>query len=468
MQYRIKYVYKDSRDKGYEIPDYYGPYKIYGIQQEQISTEVYKEVPIPDFPQEEYKGQANPWGRQKRRQIQLQCQEPENCKVSEEQESILQSYEYALTGAGWLEKEYSKFDYDEDEPQQVGRYLIGTEMANFLNFDVDRFINGGCRLKWQYDDELLQDTLVGWDRTSGHNLNDILTRQEVSLSMIHGGGGDHLSEEIPFFIRMYGCKFINTNTWTYDMEEVNLIKSLQQRLEVFCKKVFIPEDNKDKRTNYERYCVNVENLERKELRKRIPKDWCTPPNLEQALAIECYAMIKGNVNLFRCENCGLYTVSNDNRTRVCNRLIYDGNKFNEESGSFEEYYYPCSTAYHNKITRENAMDNLIKAITLSEKKRLYNHFNTYLHKFDYDRQGKLLMEFENIIIKNEGEYVTKIMSISNPDEMIKYGNEYLQLIIHSMNNAINKVLGDKVDDIYLFFRKKNKKVVDIKGKIYGN
>lgn len=157
-----------------------------------------------------------------------------------------------------------------------------------------------------------------------HNLDDLAKRPYISAIMIHGSMEEKETERIPFFLRMFGCKFINTETWKYDMQEVEYIKVLQEKFKEFCEKVFFPEYDGDKRTNFERYCEKIDNIEKKELRKRVPKEWISPSTLEQALFYECYAMIKGNVNFYKCENCGLYSVGNDNRSRLCSRRIYDG------------------------------------------------------------------------------------------------------------------------------------------------
>ena len=463
MQYRIKYVYKSSRDKGYEIMDCYGPYRIYAMQQEQceLQGDTSEKRKAPRFPKDEYIAQANSTSVQKNKKI--RSQRPQEQK--EDNPELFDMEKYHIIGAGWVEKE-GESSLSDAEVDGVEQYLIGTEMANFLNFDIDRFMYGGHRLRWEYDEEFEMDKLVGWEKTPGHNLDDMSVRVEVSLAMVHGGGGDHLTEDIPFFIRMFGCKFIDTENWCYNMEEVEAIKVLQDRLRVFCEKVFFPSDSEDKRTNLERYCDNIAPLEKKELRKKIPKDWFTTDNLEQALAVECYAMIKGNVNFFRCSNCGLYTVANDNRARLCTRLIYDGNRFNEETKYFENYYYQCNKEQYNRVSRDNMTGNLISSITLHERKRLYNHISGHNRKL-WDIQNELIMEFDKVVRKHEYQYISKVEQTDDSKEILEYANEYLQIIIDRMNETIKALLKSGAREEYLFTRKKNKAVVATTGKIYG-
>ena len=245
---------------------------------------------------------------------------------------------YPLTEAVWIETEMPQAEYNLEEDEFP---LVGTELANFLNFDIDCFMNGGYRLLWEAGEEGRGSHIVGWKKTEGFDLSKPWVRPTVnSFTVIDNDDSDDgLHDSIPFFIRMFGCRFINKEKWEYDLEEVQKIKDLQERLKVFCGKVFFPKDKNDKRSNFVRYCQEIKEISKKELQSMIPKGWSTSSSLEQALSKECYAMIKGNVNLFICEGCGMYTVSDHKRSRLCNRRYYDGSMYDEESNVIKVYRY---------------------------------------------------------------------------------------------------------------------------------
>lgn len=463
MQYRMKYIFKGTRDKGIEIMDAYGAYQFYELLQEggEEIEDTYVEAKAPDV-HINYEMKFNPHNKQKRK---IEREDAEH--------QILPTYEIGksrdadskLIGGMWVNKIWEETKYEEiEQPELLADSIVGTELAKFLNFDIDRFINGGYVLL--SDEKFLRETPMGWGKYRVCNLDDLTIRQELSSNMFFEASSDSKLQNIPYFIRMFGCKFINTQTWEYDMQEVEYIKTLQQRIKIFCEKVFFPEDENDKRTHFERYCANVENIDKKELRKRVPKDWIIPSNIEQALSYECYAMIKGNVNLFKCQNCGLYTVANDNRARLCNRLIYDGSGREEVNGGLElyDYRYHCNDEQYIKNTRMKTKDNLIATITDYEKKRLYNHIS--LHVDLIEIQDKLVMVFGDIIFNNEEKYQVMVQKADDDGITIEIANEYLNLISEEMDKFIKEFLGIKMKDRFSFVRKKNTAIKSLTGNIF--
>ena len=463
MEYRVKYIFKGTRDKGIEIMDAYGDYQVYELLQEgeapDRDTIVEEEAPDINI---SYEMKFNPHNKQVRKMVR-----------GDEEHQVMDVYtqvytdisETGLIGGMWCPKKMEQRDYDNDPI--TGNHIVGTEMANFLNFGIDRFMNGGYQLYWKSNEYDLQDTLMGRFKTEGHDLSDLRTRGEISKDMVHASMAEKETERIPYFIRMFGCKFINSQTWEYDMQEVELIKSLQERLRVFCEKVFFPADENDKRTNFERYCDNIEKIDKKELRSRVPKDWITPANIEHALSYECYAMIKGNVNFFKCGNCGLYTASSDNRARLCSRLVYDGTVEEARINLIPElsvYHYLCKEDQYIRNTRAKASSNLITNVTDYEKKRLYHHITT--HDSLYAVQDKLVMGFGDIVFRHEEEYQDILEKAENEVEAIKIANDYMKLIAESMNEYITLVLGKAMKKEYLFTRKKNLQIKSASGNIF--
>ena len=465
MQYRMKYIFKGTRDKGIEIMDAHGDYQSYELLQEGVeeTEDTYLEAEAPKT-NINYEMKFNPQNKQKRK-IAREDVEHQIMDVYVEQET--DTSKAGFIGGVWVTKNEPMYDYDNNPPtESLGKYIVGTELANFLNFDIDRFMNGGYSLLWKSNEENLQETLVGWIEKRGINLDNLIDRRDAAMQMALGTMEENATKSIPYFIRMFGCKFINTQTWEYDMQEVEYIKSLQQRIKIFCEKVFFPEDDNDKRTHFERYCANIENIDKKELRKKVPKDWITPPNIEQALSYECYAMIKGNVNLFKCENCGLYTVSNDNRARLCSRPVYDGTESEKVHGVLEvhEYRYLCKDEQYIKNTRMKNYSNIISAITDYEKKRLYHHLTTYTELYEF--QDKLAMVFGDFVFDNAEKYQVMIEKAEDDGITIRIANEYMNVIAEEIDKFIKSAMGIGMKDKFLFKRKKNTAIKSLTGNIF--
>lgn len=461
MVYRIKYIFNGTRDKGIEITDYYGDYKKYQLIQanceengvglveptERVGCDI------------EYMMQMNQRNHKERKLYK------EN-EINDEDlilEAECPKYEeFGIAGGEWVDENEPKVE-DESVFLSEGRErpIVGTEMANFLNFDVDRFINGGYSFVWSYKVGEERDKIVGLKKVKEHNLNDLSKREYVSSIMIHGSMEENETERIPFFIRMFGCKFINTETWEYDIQEVENIKAVQEKFKDFCEKVFFPTYDGDKRTNFERYCEKIDKIEKKELRKRVPKEWFSPSSLEEALYYECYAMIKGNVNFYKCENCGLYSVGNDNRSRLCSRKIYDGTIY--ERNTRKEHYYICKEEQYLKTTREKISSNFITCITDMEKKRLYSHIGTYSKLMDI--QDRLVIKFGDIVYENEESY-RKMIEGKDEGTIVQIANDYLNLIIDTMNAFITETIGIAMNDKFLFTRKRNALIKSTTGNIF--
>lgn len=320
---------------------------------------------------------------------------------------------------------------------------------------------------WEAGKEGRGSHIVGWKKTEGFDLSKPWVRPTVNSFTITGNddSDDGLHDSIPFFIRMFGCRFINKEKWEYDLEEVQKIKDLQERLKVFCGKVFLPKDKNDNRSNFVRYCQEIKEISKKELQSMIPKGWSTSSSLEQALSKECYAMIKGNVNLFICEGCGMYTVSDDKRSRLCNRRYYDGSMYDEESNVIKVYNYICKDEKYQRDAYGKGKSDIIENIIQHERKRLYHHLTDNIKLKDYDIWDALRGDFRNVTEKYKEEYQNKISSAESEELMIQAADEYLKQIEEDMDLAISERLGILRKE-YRFGKRKYKKVTSLEGNIY--
>lgn len=457
MNYRIQYIIKGTREKVQEIADCYGTYRSYQLDQESEHGDTeFIEMELPDMPETEYKANFNRYNSSMRK-----------CAAEDKNHSILpvscaaQDKNPFKTGV-WVEREVPMYDYDTGA---VKPSLVGTELANFLNFDIDLFMKGGYTRSWKYDSFEDRTIIAGWDKQKGFDLSNLSDRQALAVESVFGSDSEEIHKNIPFFIRMFGCKFINMDEWQYDMEEVEQIKDLQKRLKVFCEKVFFPKDENDKRDNLKRYCDEVKQASRREILKLIPKGWYTPPSLEQALAVECYATIIGNVTFFKCENCGLHTVSDDKRSRLCNRLHYDGNQYDSLEYKCVEYYYTCRQETY--IKRNKTYDTVIERITESERSRLYKVIegSGMLKEISY----KLLDKLKETVDDNEQKYIKKMKDALNnkEDEQIRLqiANEYLDILIREVDKAIKENIGSQTG--LTFKRRNNPKITSLEGNLFG-
>ncbi len=468
LVYRIKYLFKGTRDKGHEIADCYGTFNSYEVVQEQEMHHCpsYEEegYEFPDIPETEYltynKDNSKMRGRAKADVAHTDLPVTDNTNTDDGDMG-----KCPFTEAVWVEREEQQAEYDLENDKFP---LVGTELVNFLNFDIDCFMNGGYRLLWEAGEANRGSHIIGWKKTEGFDLNNLFVRHTVNRYSVTGNqeSKDGLHDSIPFFIRMFGCSFINQEKWEYDLEEVQKIKDLQERLKVFCSKVFLPKDENDKRSNLERYCQEIKEISKKELRSLIPKDWFISSSLEQALARECYAMIKGNVNLFICGNCGMYTVSDDKRSGLCDRLYYDGSMYDEDDFTFREYNYVCREEKYQRDANSKSRSDIIESITQHERKRLYHHMDDNIKLEDFNIRDALLKDFWDIIKKYKEEYQNKIDSAKTESLMMQTANEYLKQIEEGMDSAISKRLGFLKEE-YRFRKKKNKEVTSLQGNIFS-
>lgn len=476
--YRMKYLFNGTKDKGHEIADCYGTYMSYEIVQEQEMSFPHeyenKGFGFPVLPEIEYLtyNKDNSQMRGKARADVTHTELPALDNTNADDGDMVN---FPFTEAVWVEREEPQIEPNLKEDKFP---LVGTELANFLNFDIDRFMNGGYRLLWEEGEEGRGSHIIGWKKTEGFDLSKLYVRQAVNSYSIMGNQevGEGLYESIPFFIRMFGCSFINKEKWEYDLEEVQKIKDLQERLKVFCEKVFFPKDKNDKRDNLERYCQEIKEISRKELQSLIPKDWFTPPSLEQALARECYAMIKGNVNFFICKNCGMYTASGDKRSRLCSRSYYDGyslcsrlyrdeSRHEKERFISKEYWYACKEQKYQWDLNCKRKSDIIENITQHERKRLYHHVMDNMSQDYNDLIEGLVDDFYAIVNQYKEEYQNKISSAETEDKMKRIANDYLKLIAEGMDAAILKRKGI-LREAYKFSKKKNKEITSLQGDIF--
>ncbi|MBO5353130.1 MAG: hypothetical protein J6A77_07505 [Lachnospiraceae bacterium] len=446
MIYRIKYVFSNSRDKGKELLDWYGEHNVYELTQAgccecpDIAEE--EDMEMPEEPETVYELKFNQRNTAARKRMQ---EDAGHWQIPVVESEKFAAEKFGITGAEW------RVRTEEEAPEEEGRSsaLVGTELVNFLNFDIDRFLHGGYDISWNYDAALEKEVITGWLKTEGHDLNDLSVRQFLSSVMVYGSHpGD--AADIPFFIRMSGSRFINTESWEYDQQEIEHIKELQERFRKFCENVFIPAEN-DKRTHLERYCENIETIEKKEFGKRIPEGWFTPSSLEDALAVECYAMIKGNVNFFRCANCGRYTVAKDSRSRLCSRYVYDGRVF--DGKRFHEYHYICKEEQYLKTARCKNTGDIICVITGYERKRLYHHISR--HAELQQVRDRIVMEFNRQVHEHEILYRSKVQKAEEMGQILSVVNDYMTVLVEHINRFITSCMQGKMEKKYLFDRKKH-------------
>lgn len=467
MNYRIQYIFKGTRDKGHEIADYYGTYQSYELVQEQeyMDCSVFDSegVEFPSFPKTEYLGfdKNNSKMRSRVKEDKLSTDLPVFDNTADKD---MDEFPVKFKDAVWVEREMAQLEYDLENEQFP---LVGTELVNFLNFDIDCFMNGGCQLLWKFDSDNQREYIAGWQKTEGHDLNKPWVRRAVNAFSVAGSwdSDDRLHDGIPFLICMFGCSFIDKEKWEYNLEEVQKIKVLQERLKVFCSKVFMPKDENDKRSNFERYCQEIKEISRKELRNFIPKGWFMPNSLEQALAIECYAMVKGDVNLYVCENCGLYTVSDDKRSRLCRRLYYDGRLYDDREDVFREYRYQCKEEKYHRDASLREKTDIVESITQHERKRLYHHMIDNMKLEDINIRDALAGDFSEIIKRHKEKYKNIISNAETEDIAVRSANEYLKLIEEEVDSIIAKRMGNLRED-YRFKKKKNTEVKSLQGNIF--
>ena len=139
MEYRIKYIFKGTRDKGHEIADCHGTYMLYdNMQREEMSSppEYLEEgFEFPELPETEYltfnKDNSQMRGMAKNDKEHTHLPVTDNTGTNDDVDN------YPLTEAVWIETEMPQAEYDLEEDKFP---LVGTELANFLNFDIDCFM----------------------------------------------------------------------------------------------------------------------------------------------------------------------------------------------------------------------------------------------------------------------------------------------------------------------------------------
>ena len=80
---------------------------------------------------------------------------------------------FPFTDAVWIEREEPQIEPNLEEDKLP---LVGTELANFLNFDIDRFMNGGYRLLWEEGEDERGSHIIGWKKTEGFDLSKLYIR----------------------------------------------------------------------------------------------------------------------------------------------------------------------------------------------------------------------------------------------------------------------------------------------------
>ena len=168
---------------------------------------------------------------------------------------------------------------------------------------------------------------------------------------------------------------------------------------------------------------------------------------------------------FKCENCGLYTVSDDKRSRLCNRLHYDGNQYDSLEYKCVEYYYTCRQETY--IKRNKTYDTVIERITENERSRLYKVIegSGMLKEISY----KLLDKLKETVDDNEQKYIKKMKDALNNKEdeqsRLQIANEYLGILIREVDKAIKENIGSQTG--LTFKRRNNPKITSLEGNLFG-
>ena len=121
----IKYVFNNSRDKGQELYDWYGEYKLYDLVQEGCcENPEYVEYELPEevAPDPVYELGFNQRNRAARKQA---VEDTEHNVLPTIEAEQFCSEQFGITGGEWVTK-----DYDE-QPDEEGRArsMVGTALA---------------------------------------------------------------------------------------------------------------------------------------------------------------------------------------------------------------------------------------------------------------------------------------------------------------------------------------------------
>ena len=153
LEYRIKYIFKGTGDKGHEIADCHGTYMLYdNMQREEMSSppeylqEGFEFPELPEIESLKFHNKDN----SKMRGMAKNDKEHTHLPVTDNTGTDDGVDNYPLTEAVWIETEMPQAEYNLEEDEFP---LVGTELANFLNFDIDCFMNGGYRLLWEAGEE---------------------------------------------------------------------------------------------------------------------------------------------------------------------------------------------------------------------------------------------------------------------------------------------------------------------------
>lgn len=286
-------------------------------------------------------------------------QYPDEHMVMKQRSSLVRKYreiksvdyeniEYVETAPPLFDKEaaITGLTIEGDDIGIIEEYTLGVEMAKFLNFDIDAFIEG----ELEFEFPVLNDEMDDDDSEDNHEVIKEKYKQKIWLCRTHdisrlenrnniytyifdgkSSKNDFLNYPMPVFLRMFPEYIIDFSEWKYYEEGIEYIKQLQKKYKNLCNTFFI--ESRDK-LPIEVYCEKTDkkitsSVEMKRMKRELrgyvqdaqnvindylaTRKVSTDP-LEQAILAELYAMLsKDNVYFRKCKKCNRYYVGNKGR-----------------------------------------------------------------------------------------------------------------------------------------------------------
>ncbi len=358
----------------------------------------------------------------------------------------------------------AKGTFEDDEKER----LIGSFMSEFLNFDVDAFIQGDYRLEQKTEMNLPENDYVGWRKLDNHNLSKPWNRLRIvsELGIMHTPKRIYNHICIPTFIKMVPDLLINFATWEYNLEGIEKIKSLQREYEELCYWGFIDRES-GLDTNEQRYFAykkipfsttkevrdtrklmerKMEELETY-IRANIHKKELEGQVLDYILRRELYAMLFDKTTAFcQCQSCGNYFVNKKGDSKYCN-VEYELEEYTDKKARLIHTYTikPCDNRKQaNKKYNAKIFSNIIAKISWERQSKL-NRDIYWLTLWCNDNvpntDRKVKDALNDAILHYQNQYMELLGDDEN--ENLRIANEYELLLIQAQKDALIRLKDKK-------------------------
>ena len=345
----ITYDWQTTRKKGIEIIDTFGEYGSYYVYSDNAEAEkehysggsIFNEK-IESVLDAEVEYDTGKIAHNK--SMRAVFNDMDHSAFGEIKNESIESESIKLTGYWEKHTLLVSSDTEEDNGNTDKGYRtinpIGTQMVEFLNFDIDSYVNGSWSISYKVEDGE-RIAINGWKYKEPHNLDNMYQRPAIALEMQIGMDTnikEFQQEYVPFFIRCFYGLMIDFGEWKYNTAGIEGIKKLQKKYRELCDRVFISDAEGD--SLWERYCMVHEISDESDdvikcIRKNCKKNaetgakWLkeldvdTSPHtiemLDGLLGAEFDAMLYKNVNLKKCANCGEYFIANKSDAQFCKK-----------------------------------------------------------------------------------------------------------------------------------------------------